>query len=1798
MQGREPKEVDGVAASCYPKGVRTLIVFFLLAAWSSSARAALPVISSLQASPQPATAGQPVTLSWTLSGADRWTLEGRDVTGESAQTLAAPEVPTDYTLTATNGEGSAARRLRIEVVPAALPLAAVRLNEVVAWNASGLRDETGLLQDWLELYNPGTSPVDLGGWHLSDDRQLPAKWTFPAVAIPAQGYLVVFASGQNRAVAGQALHANFKLNKGGGSLALCNPQLQEVSALPNLPKLASDQAYGPGLGNTRTPRSLSAANVQWLVPGGPVASAWQGGAAFDDATWNRGTWALGFGSIASTAYQIPQATVGTQSFAGALGMDFDVLRPVQVTELGCFDSGADGLSRSITVVLWTRNPNGTPASTADDLAGAVRSSLVFTAAAPGTLVGGQRFKTLASPLSLLPGSYTIAAYNYGATEPNGNSLAFNGGTQDGGGALRFVGSSRYGVTAPPPSVAASWPGTPDGGPAAQYAAGTFRFREAATYSTNTEAAMRPANASVLTRTAFDAPLLPFHPVLQVTADDGFVAWINGVEVARHNAPVDLAWNAAAPAADLLQRDIPLDAFSSAFAASNILAIQGLNCAADDPDFQLRATLSGEAAGELIGFLDRATPGAANGAARWANGPVINEIHSDPTDSKSRFTEFVEIYNPLTTPVDVGQWSLGGGLAYQIPPGTVIAPNGYLVIGENPAHLATGLSYAGALGPWTGSLGNGGDEVLLRDAALAVVDRVAYGLGFPWPTVGDDPGNSLQRLREGLDGSLGGSWRSAVPTPGARNRLTTGLVPPAIRQVEHAPRAPSSGQAVTITAKITDPEGVAAVWLEYQIVAPGTYVRLTDTSWAANWTTLPMRDDGLNGDAVARDEVFSAVVPASAQQHRRLIRYRLRAWDGALTAVRVPYEDDACPNFAYFCYDGVPAWTSALRPGVTAKETFSAATMNKVRPWHLLSNPADVQNCQYSSSYNDGTFRFEGALVIGDEVYDHIHYRIKGQNSTFNTGKNKWKIKFNRGHLLELPDDYGRHRTAVETLNISSVPAPWAPWNRGLNGLDEAMAFRLSALAGVPAPRTSYLQLRVIDQASEQSPTNQYEGDFWGLYLAFENLDNQFKEEHRLPDGNLFRLMGNETGNRLLGQGRGQASDLSDLNAFVSTTAGYRRGGGSATTAPALNAIQPEAWFRTNVNLEEYYSWRSVTEAINQTDRREQENVVYFRDPADGRWQILPWDCDLLYENFDRWGPKSVQTAVDLQQYEQIARGLLHPAILTEFQNRARELQDLLLNREQAGKVVDEFVSIITDETPRVIADGSAIADGLVEAERRRWDYNPLNPTPPRGAGPTGNYYKTPYPIGNMTNGPFPQPYSRVLASGDFEGMVKWVKDFIATGPNGGSRLGKMSQGLVLPYTLAVGPAIALPTTPVITYRGPAGYPLNQLQFSSSAFSSSSGQAFKAQQWRLGEIYDPSVPGFAAGQPWRYEISDLWNPAPAPAFGETAAPPATGLTAGHTYRARVRHQDSAGRWSHWSDPVQFQAGAPVLGDLAGTLAISEIMYNPPGPEGGDAEFVELLNLHPSAALDLSGVEFTEGITFRFAEGTVLAAGARILVVKNAAAFAAKYGSGLPVAGEYQANAQNALANGGERLVLSLGAGLPLQDFAYGAFAPWPSAADNGGQSLALAAPSAAADPSLPESWRAGPPTPGADSGGSYALWKQANAPGPEAADPDGDGLNAFLEYAFGTSPTSPSPGTQPQLGRRADGSLHLTCRRRRGVDDLALALERSTDLQHWQPAPSTLAARREEAEVEFLEFQLAPETAAGPTFYRVRYTAQP
>ena len=123
----------------------------------------------------------------------------------------------------------------------------VLITEFLASNGTGLEDEDGDTSDWIEILNPTTAAVDLSGMALTDDASTRQKWLFPAgTVLPAGEFLVVFASGKDRAIAGQQLHTNFNLSSGGEYLGLIAADgitaVTEFS--PGYPGQESDVSFG------------------------------------------------------------------------------------------------------------------------------------------------------------------------------------------------------------------------------------------------------------------------------------------------------------------------------------------------------------------------------------------------------------------------------------------------------------------------------------------------------------------------------------------------------------------------------------------------------------------------------------------------------------------------------------------------------------------------------------------------------------------------------------------------------------------------------------------------------------------------------------------------------------------------------------------------------------------------------------------------------------------------------------------------------------------------------------------------------------------------------------------------------------------------------------------------------------------------------------------------------------------------------------------------------------------------------------------------------------------------------------------------------------------------------------------------------------------------------------------------------------------------------------------------------------------------------------------------------------------
>ena len=324
--------------------------------------------------------------------------------------------------------------------------------------------------------------------------------------------------------------------------------------------------------------------------------------------------------------------------------------------------------------------------------------------------------------------------------------------------------------------------------------------------------------------------------------------------------------------------------------------------------------------------------------------IINEVHIDPP-VKTEIVEFVELYNKGDVPVDVSGWTIRDGIGFSFPAGSSVDAGGYLVVAMDPQMFQAKFGKS-ALGPWEGKLNNTGETIELWSAGGDQIDQVDYKVGFPWPSVGEEPGPSIQLIHPTLENDIGGSWRSAEPTPGAQNSVFADNAAPQMRQVKHSPQQPTADDAVTITARVSDSSGVQSVTLDYQLVNPGDYISLTDPRYEASWTTVTMQDDGQNGDTTAADEIYTVVLPAELQTHRGLVRYRVTSTDTLGDSITAPYADDIQPNFAYFVYDGVPDWTAAAEPGATPEVTYDSELLDSIPIYQLITTESSHVDSQF------------------------------------------------------------------------------------------------------------------------------------------------------------------------------------------------------------------------------------------------------------------------------------------------------------------------------------------------------------------------------------------------------------------------------------------------------------------------------------------------------------------------------------------------------------------------------------------------------------------------------------------------------------------------------------------------------------------------------------------------------------------------------------------------------------------------------------------------------------------------------------
>ena len=175
-----------------------------------------------------------------------------------------------------------------------------------------------------------------------------------------------------------------------------------------------------------------------------------------------------------------------------------------------------------------------------------------------------------------------------------------------------------------------------------------------------------------------------------------------------------------------------------------------------------------------------TLGGAN-AARLIDDVVINEIMYDPV-SDDKDDEFVELYNQGSSSVDLSGWELDGGIDFTFPEGAVIPAGGYVVVAHDAAKLQTNyaqLNSVNTFGNYDGSLGNGGDRIILSKPDSVVdyeipehpttnwiqiaVDDFTYKTGGQWPVWANGGGSSMERVDPRANPRLPTAWADSDET---------------------------------------------------------------------------------------------------------------------------------------------------------------------------------------------------------------------------------------------------------------------------------------------------------------------------------------------------------------------------------------------------------------------------------------------------------------------------------------------------------------------------------------------------------------------------------------------------------------------------------------------------------------------------------------------------------------------------------------------------------------------------------------------------------------------------------------------------------------------------------------------------------------------------------------------------------------------------------------------------------------------------------------------------------------------------
>lgn len=428
--------------------------------------------------------------------------------------------------------------------------------------------------------------------------------------------------------------------------------------------------------------------------------------------------------------------------------------------------------------------------------------------------------------------------------------------------------------------------------------------------------------------------------------------------------------------------------------------------------------------------------------------------------------------------------------------------------------------------------------------------------------------------------LKGNWLEAsgelpVPrnlgTPGAANSVSAQNLGPAIYDVSHAPILPSANQAVTVTARAHDPQGVTQLQLRWRLDSSGTFNNVT------------MNDAGTGADRVAGDGLYSATIPGQAS---------------GVTVAFYVLGTDGNGATATFPVDPVNR-----EPLVRFGDSMPPGNLPSYKLWMTSANTARWNNREkLSNEPEDGTFVYNDYRVI---------YNASGRY---------------RGSPWIRPS-YGSPTTALAyVFNLPEDDAFLNETELNLDGLEqpgrdntmqrERMSFWIANQLDIPFSHQRYIHLYVNGQkrgtvfTDSQQPNGDYisswfpqhdEGDIYKIDDWFEfddSVNREFNVDATLQNFTTTGGVKKQARYRWSWEKkslRGIDDDYSSLFDLVDAL------NSPSQSRPPHSIIDEDEWMRA-------FATRHIVGDWDGYGYNRGKNTFSFKPDA-GLWQMLLWDLD-------------------------------------------------------------------------------------------------------------------------------------------------------------------------------------------------------------------------------------------------------------------------------------------------------------------------------------------------------------------------------------------------------------------------------------------------------------------------------------------------------------------------------------------------------------------------------------------------------------